>query len=165
MKTKKSSIDDCRDRFEYQDVLGNLILVQFHKELKYDYTIPPPCDVLKIVSDSLEQWKTKSKLKEEISEIVEESAYQGDAILRKYLFNDLVFGHEWFYMLGDFFRYRQGEKGKAMSQIYNHPKIVNIVNTSDKVEHHSPKKEVEEFLVILNKNIEKYYQKLEKEKK
>lgn len=167
MKTK-SPLDICHDRFEYQDVLSDLILTQFNKEIKYDYTIPPTCDVLEIVSNTLEQWQTKSKIKEDIYEIVRESDYYGDAILRKRLWNDETsFGNEHFYGFGDLFRYRKEKKAEGISSVYSHPNLANIKVEKGSCKnsiHRSLKKEVEEFLVILNRNIEKYYKKLENKK-
>jgi hypothetical protein len=161
MKTKKSSFDICHEMFEYQSILCNLILTQFNKEIKYDYAIPPVCDVLKIASDSLDQWKTKSQLKKDISGIVQDEP--DDAILRRHLWNEVAFGHEWFYGLGDFFRYRKEEKAKAISGTYSHPKLSYVTSEYDKVRHVALKKEVEEFVDILNKNIEKFYKKWEKD--
>jgi len=165
MKTKKSSFDICHDTFEYQNALSNLILTQFNKEIKYDYTIPPPSDVLKIVMDSLKQWETHSQLKKDISEIVEEGK-DDESILRRHLWNDQSFGHEWFYGFGDFFRYRKEEKAKAISSVYSNPKLADSETDGEPPKPSKRvwlKKDTQKFAEILYKNIKKFYKKWEKE--
>jgi hypothetical protein len=162
---KKTSASCFNNKLNYQDILSNLILTAFTKELKYDYYIPAADCVLNIVYNSLEQWKTKSKIKKDIFEIVEENySTDGCSILRRYLWDDTVFGHEWFCGRGDFYRYRKEKKAEALSEIYSHPKLSDVINISDKVRRCYLKKEVESFLYILNKEINSFYEKWDKEK-
>jgi len=106
--------------------------------------------------DSLKQWETKSDIKKDIFNIFIESSDK-HSILHDYLFNNVeIFGHECFFGVGELFRYRQGEKGKRISSIYSHPKLSDR-EESDNCVKLALKKEVEEFVKILRKNIEKFY--------
>jgi hypothetical protein len=163
MKTKDST-SNFNNKLDYQDVLSNLILTLFNKEIKYDYYIPSVDHIMPIVLDSLKLWKTKSQIKKDIFQIIEENDLEMGAILRRYLWDDTVFGHEHFFGSGDFFRYRKEAKAKALSAIYSHPKLSNVTSICDKVKHYSLKKEVQDFLEILNKKINRFYDDWGKEK-
>jgi len=151
------------DLYNYQSVLCDLIITQFDKNIKHDYPIPDGYHIRKIVLESLKQWETKSKIKDDIHDIVIDERDQY-SILHDYLGNNVeTFGHEWFYGVGDLMRYRQDERGKAIFSYYSHPKLADCEESNDCVKR-SLKKEVEEFVKILRKNIEDFYKKFEKEK-
>lgn len=162
---KNNLIKECFNKFDYQEILCDLILTQFNKEIKYDYTIPSPHYILKIVLNSLNQWTTKVQLKKDIIEVVEENNSE-DSILRKHLWNDRKFGHEWFCMIGDFFKYRKEEKAKAISKYYSNPKLANYkIERPDKSIYRFLKKDVQDFIDILSKNIKIFYKDYEKSNK
>ena len=154
MKTKKTKVTN-RTKYAYQNTLCDLILIQFNKDIKYDYQIPPVKTIQGIVSKSLEQWRTKSHLKNDISEIISNND-KTNSILRNHLWVKHIFGNEDIGGYGILFRYRKEKKAEALCAIYNTLQLSNCKIIDSKVKHLSLKIDVQKFIMILKNMIGEY---------
>ena len=154
MKTKKTRAISRAKRV-YQNALCDLILTRFNKDIKYDYQIPPVKTIQGIVSKSLEQWHTKSHLKNDISEIISNND-KTNSILRNHLWVKHIFGNEDIGGYGILFRYRKEKKAEAILKIYNTPQLSNYKIISKKQKLLSLKEDVQKFIAILKNMIGEY---------
>lgn len=164
---KKDAISNFKHLCDYQDALCDFILVNFTKNIKYDYPIPGISDIIDLTVKSLDQWKTKSVVKQDLFDIIRENKDENSILRIHMMFCDSKFCSEWFYGVGDIYKYRQNEKAKANSGIYACEKFCNIKTSQvsgKKMTHSSLKKDIVELAKILDRNIGDFYKKLEKEK-
>ena len=149
----------------YQQTLCDLILVQFNKEIKYDYPIPPVGDVVEIVYKTLKRWDVEPKLKKDIQEVIKEEVFHFEfagekepSVIRLYLLEQNIFGREFFKGLGNFSRYRKEERANAISRTYHH----NSLSTQKVVKGQKDtialdyKKDTQEFVDILGNIIKNH---------
>jgi len=98
------------------DMCCNAILLNFKENIIYDYPIPDVSKVTDAIKMALNDSKNTSKrILDLISEYIEER-HDEDSYLRRYLWSQNVFGHEFFYGSGELFRFRdtKGIKKKVL---------------------------------------------------
>lgn len=140
-KTKTKEKFDFMAWCEFTDKTCDAILVRLNKNVIYDYPIPSPHDLGQFLESATRQvcgekppkyidnggyiskdnLKDKRKIRPRVLDglirVVNCSRDENSKLHNRLFSNNWMFGHEWFFMKGDFFRWRPGEKEEAMEGV------------------------------------------------
>jgi len=132
------------------------IALQFTRPLIYDYPIPDYKIIKRCLSVALykicglkkgknvddltpicsELFTHPEKLSKRIIDLIQKVTseyYDSDAFLKSHFWSEYLFGHEWFYMKGDFFRFRDIEKAHKEVSAHFTKKEMEEINNLGKI--------------------------------
>lgn len=109
--------------WEKRDIWLDVILLSFDKPIVYDYPIPDKHRTNIHTGNVFKKLNDSKKIPKSLAELLFKhvwSAKDDYSDLENRLSWDHIFGNEWFYGYGDLYRWRNGEREKALARVDKH---------------------------------------------
>jgi len=107
------------EKFEKNDIWCDVVVLSFHKNIKYDYPIPSTSDVTERARRLCKSdIGLPGHILDNLWKLIWRQSKDDYCQLEDYMrLCDYIFGSEWFYGFGTLLRWRPGEREKALKRI------------------------------------------------